>query len=73
MRVRGKPNIVMMFSYFNFVANSLVHESTSSTLAHFVTYSTTVIMYHAPVLQSLWPISQMLEWGLLTLREFHCI
>ena len=52
MRVRVKPNIVMMFSYMNFVATSLVHDSTCSTSTYCVTYSIVVIMYLAPIL---WP------------------
>ena len=38
-----------MISYMNFVATSLAHDSTSSSLAHFVTYA---IMYHSTIL---WP------------------
>ena len=39
-----------MFSYINLVATSFVQEWTGSTSSHLVTYSTTIIMYLAPVL-----------------------
>ena len=50
IRFKGHPNLVIIFSYINLVATSFVQEWTGSASAHLVTYSTTVIMYLAPVL-----------------------
>lgn len=69
IRVKGQPNLVIIFSYINLDATSLVHDSIGFVSSHFVTYSTVVIMYLAPILrpesgkflQSLWPRFQMLK------------
>ena len=39
----------MMFSYINLVVISLEKYSTGSSSSHLVTYSTVVMIYHAPV------------------------
>ena len=49
IKVSGHTNCVMMLSYINFATISLEHDSTGSASAHSVTYSTDVIIYHAPV------------------------
>lgn len=38
IKVKGQPNLVIIFSYINLAASSLVHYSTSPTSFHFVTY-----------------------------------
>ena len=48
IRVKGHPNLVIMFSYINLAATSFVQEWIGSTSAHLVTYSIAVIMYLAP-------------------------
>ena len=50
IKVNGQPNIVIIFSYINLVATSLERVSTGSASAHLVTYSTVVMIYHAPIL-----------------------
>ena len=50
IKVRGKQNLVIIFSYMNLAATSLEQVSTGSTSAHLVTYSTTVMIYLAPIL-----------------------
>ena len=50
IKVNGKQNIVIIFSCMNLVATSLEQVSTGSASAHLVTYSTTVMIYRAPVL-----------------------
>ena len=47
---KGHQILVIMFSYINFVATCFVQECTGSTSTYLVTYSTTVIMYLAPIL-----------------------
>ena len=47
MRVRGHPNLVIIFLYINLVATSLEHASNGLELAHLVTYSIAVIIYLA--------------------------
>ena len=50
INVIGKPNLVIIFSYINLAATSLEQVSTGSASTHLVTYSTTVMIYRAPVL-----------------------
>ena len=50
IKVIGKPNLVMMFSYMNLAATSLEQVSTGSASTHLVTYSTAVMIYLASVL-----------------------
>ena len=50
IKVRGKPNLVIIFSYMNLAATSLKKVSTGSASAHLVTYSIVVMIYLAPVL-----------------------
>ena len=50
IRVKGQPNMVIIFSSINLVANSLVHDSIGYVSTAFSTYSTIVIMYLALVL-----------------------
>ena len=50
IRVKGHPNLVIMFSYINLVATSFVQEWIGFASSHLVTYSTTVIMYLVPIL-----------------------
>ena len=50
IRVMWNPNLVIMFSYINLVATSLLNDSIGSTFVDFVTYSRTMIMYLALVL-----------------------
>ena len=50
IKVIVHPNLVMMFSYMNLESTSLEHVSTGSASANFVTYSTAVMIYLAPVL-----------------------
>ena len=49
-KVNGQPNIVIKFSYINLAATSLEKVLIGSASAHLVTYSTVVMMHHAPVL-----------------------
>ena len=44
IRVNGQPNLVIMFSYMNFVATSLERVSTGYASSHLVTYSTAVVI-----------------------------
>ena len=48
IKVRGNPNLVIIFSYLNLAATSLEKVSTGSASAHLVTYSTVVIIYIVP-------------------------
>ena len=50
IKVRGKPNLVMIFLYMNLEATSLEQVSIGFAFAHLLTYSTAVMMYLAPVL-----------------------
>jgi hypothetical protein len=68
----------MMFSYMNFVITFFVHVLIGYDSAHFVRYSTAVIMYLAPMCLDLFgkcptkSISQILK-GRLELIEFSGI
>ena len=67
IKVRGHPNLVIIFSQMNFDMISLVQASIGSNSTHLVTYLTVVIIYLALVhrpsigngLTRQWPIFQM--------------
>ena len=44
IKVRGQPNLVIMFSYMNLAATSLEQVLTGSASSHLVTYSTDVMI-----------------------------